>query len=119
MAAVDTSCSISDKMLVEISDELRHLARDHEIIVVECDTEIQAVYDYKRPITEVRGRGGTDLRPPLESSFLRKHRVDLAVFFTDGYGPAPDRKPQVPVLWALAPGGESPAAWGKVVKMEE
>jgi len=119
MAAIDTSGSMTDDILAEISGELRHMTRDREVLVVECDTEINAVHEYRKPITEVHGRGGTDLRPPLEAEFLRRHRIDVAVYFTDGFGDVHDEPPRgVPVIWVLVPGGEPPAPWGKVVKME-
>ena len=85
--------------------------------VVECDTSIHAVYRY-RPIKKVYGRGGTDLRPPLDPKFLRKHKADLAVYFTDGYGPAPAVRPRIPVIWCLTEGGEKPSTWGEEIRMD-
>jgi predicted metal-dependent peptidase len=67
----------------------------------------------------VRGRGGTDLRPPLDRHFLRKHRPDLVVYFTDGDGPAPDKPPGPALIWCLVPGGRKPAVWGRVLHMQE
>ena len=116
MAVIDTSLSMSDEMLGEISRELQFLTRDHQVVVVECDVTIQAVYPY-RPIVCVAGRGGTDFRPPLERAFLRKHAVDLVVFFTDGEGPVPEYRPYVPVIWTLTPDGTPPAPWGEVLRM--
>ena len=115
MAVIDTSGSLTDELLAEISNELRHMARDRDVVVVECDAEIQNVYRYREPITDVDGRGGTDLRPPLKQEFVRAQRADLVVYFTDGMGPAPEKPPQVPVVWALTPDGEPPAAWGRVI----
>jgi len=117
MAVIDTSGSLTDDLLSEISNELRHMARDRDVVVVECDARIQNVYPYRKPLTEVGGRGGTDFRPPLKHEFVRAQRADLVVYFTDGYGPAPANPPQVPVIWALTPGGERPATWGMAVWM--
>jgi predicted metal-dependent peptidase len=117
MAVVDTSGSVTPDLLELIDAELRILARHYAVVVVECDAEIHAVYDY-RPLQTVSGRGGTDFRPPFELEFLRRHRPDLAVYFTDGAGPAPDRNPRVRVVWCLVPGGEPPADWGQVIRME-
>ena len=116
LAIIDTSGSMSDEQLADISNELRLLTREHRVTVVECDAKIQRVYRY-RPITSVAGRGGTDFRPPLEPGFLRKYTGDLALVFTDGAGRAPDSPPQVPVMWVLTPHGKPPAPWGKVVRM--
>lgn len=117
LAVIDTSASMTVDLLEQVSGELARLASDYQITVVECDTMIQKTYRY-RPLKVVFGRGGTDLRPPLERVFLRKHRADLVVYFTDGIGPAPDKKPAVPLIWCLTPGGETPAPWGRTIRME-
>jgi len=116
LAAIDTSGSMTDETLAAISRELEFLTRDHRVVVAECDCKIQAVYRY-RPIVCVKGGGGTDFRPPLECVFLRKHTVDLVIYFTDGWGPAPENRPYVPVIWVLTPDGTPPAPWAKVLKM--
>ena len=105
MAVIDTSGSITPELLESISAELALLARHHAVLVVECDAMVHAVYEYLGPLRAVHGRGGTDFRPPLVRNFLRKHRPDLVVYFTDGFGPAPEQGPQVPLAWCLVPGG--------------
>ena len=117
MAVIDTSGSITPQLLELISAELGMLARHHAVLVVECDAKVQKVYDYDSPLTVVHGRGGTNFGPPLESKFLRKHRPDLIVYFTDGFGPAPQRGPRIPLVWCLVPGGQRPAGWGRVIQM--
>jgi predicted metal-dependent peptidase len=117
MAVIDSSGSVTNRLLERIDGELRRLARSHSVTVVECDVEIHQVYKY-RPLKRVTGRGGTDLRPPLEADFLRRHRADLVVYFTDGFGPAPEKAPRVHVVWCLVPGGETPASWGRVIRMD-
>lgn len=116
MAVIDTSGSITPELLTQIDGELSRLARHFEVLVVECDCAIHRAYPYRR-LTQVYGRGGTDLRPPLQKSFLQHHQPDLVVYFTDGYGPAPERKPLVPVVWCLTPDGKEPARWGKKINM--
>jgi predicted metal-dependent peptidase len=120
LAVIDTSASITPELLTAIDGELARLARRHEVTVVECDVRVQAVYPY-RPLGPVQahGRGGTDLKPPLEAAFLRRLRPDIVIYLTDGYGPAPDRPPRVPVIWCLTPGGQRPASWGRQVRMEK
>jgi predicted metal-dependent peptidase len=117
MTVIDTSGSITPTLLTLIDCELRRLATCHDVVVVECDCRIQRTYRYER-LKEVWGRGGTDLRPPLERAFLRQHRPDLVVYFTDGYGPAPDKPPGVPLIWCIVPGGECPAPWGRQIYMK-
>lgn len=116
MAVVDTSASVTPDLLELINAELSRLAGVYDVTVVECDAVIQRVYPYK-PIRSVRGRGGTDLRPPFAPDFLRKHRPDLIIYFTDGEGPAPTKPPRVPVLWCLTPDGQRPGKWGRVIQM--
>jgi predicted metal-dependent peptidase len=117
LAVIDTSASISDDVLEEIAGELRRLARSHTVTVCECDTEIRKVYKFRNKLELVIGRGGTDLRPPLAPEFFRKHRPDAIVYCTDGFGPAPDRPPSVPVVWCLTVGGRQPASWGRAITM--
>jgi predicted metal-dependent peptidase len=114
LAVIDTSGSITPELLAQINGEMARLARKHTVTVCECDCVIHRVYPYK-PLTEECGRGGTDLRPPLQRDFLKKHKPDVIVYFTDGYGNAPDRSPGVPVVWCLLPGGRIPAPWGRVI----
>jgi predicted metal-dependent peptidase len=116
MAVIDTSGSISTELLSAVEGELGRLARSYQVVVVECDAAVRRVYPY-RPLEAVVGRGGTDLRPPLERTFLREHRPDLVLYFTDGFGPAPGRPPAIPVVWCVLPGGVRPARWGRQIRL--
>jgi hypothetical protein len=118
MAVIDTSGSMSDPMLSDISAELGLMAQHFEVTVVECDAVVRVVYAY-RPIKKVHGRGGTSFRAPLAQDFLRKHAADLVVYFTDGYGDAPDNPPSVPVVWCITDGGQKPTTWGEEIRMKE
>lgn len=116
LAVIDTSASMTVRLLEQVNGELARLAAEHKVTVVENDARIQRVYPYRR-IKSVAGRGGTDLRPPFERSFIQTHRPDLIVYFTDGLGPAPSDQPGLPVLWCLTPHGKTPAQWGEAVYM--
>ena len=118
MAVIDTSGSMSPPMLEDISAELSKMAHHVEVVVVESDAAIQRVYSY-RPIKTVHGGGGTDFRPPLDPEFLRTHRADLVIFFTDGYGPAPDQSPPLPVIWCISSDGQKPVPWGQEIRLCE
>ena len=118
MAVIDTSGSMTVAMLEAISAELGLMAKHYDVEVVECDAQIQRVYPY-RPIVTVVGRGGTDFRPPFEQVFLHAHQPDLVVYFTDGFGPVPDRTPRIPVIWCIADGGVEPAEWGTKISLSE
>ena len=117
LAIVDTSGSMSNECLSDISAELEVMARRVKIIVVECDTEIHAAYAYKGAIKQVHGRGGTDLRPAFDKDLIRKHRASLIVIFTDGDAGVPEKQPPVPVVWCLTPDGKKPTKWGTEIRM--
>ena len=118
MASIDTSGSMTDNELAEISKELSVMSRAFEIHVVECDSTIHRDYKYKGRIKDVLGRGGTSFIPPLERMFLRRIRPDIVIFFTDGFGDAPERQPHLPIIWVLTAGGKCPANWGRVIEMK-
>jgi predicted metal-dependent peptidase len=117
LAAIDTSGSITDALLTQIAGELAVVGASRDVVIVECDAKIQRVYAFRGELHDVRGRGGTDLRPPFERAMLARIRPDLVVYFTDGEGPAPIKGPRMPVLWCLTPGARAPAPWGQKVWM--
>jgi hypothetical protein len=117
LAAIDTSGSVGPGLLGLIADELVELGRRHEVVVVECDAAVQAVYHFSGRLTAVRGRGGTDFRQVLNPAFWRKYSPGVIVYFTDGRGPAPPDPPACPLLWCLTPGGRRPAGYGLVVTL--
>ena len=94
MAVVDTSGSIDAAALGVSAPSWADLGRTHEVTVVECDTAVRRIYPLRGPLTAAHGRGGTDLRPPLERRVLDKARPDVVVYFTDGHGPAPAAPPR-------------------------
>lgn len=117
MTIIDSSGSMGSRELALIAPEIELIASTNDVIVVECDAAIRRVYPFTSRLTTVEGRGGTDLRPPLEPAFLAKHRPAVVLFFTDGYGAAPEQRPHVPVLWCLTATGRRPAPWGREVRL--
>ena len=63
---------------------------------------------------QIKGGGGTDFRPVFEYVRKKSLNPDLLLFFTDGYGDAPDNPPPYPVMWVLANDSRPPAPWGRV-----
>ena len=54
--------------------------------VIECDAEIQRVYDYKGHLPKNSGGRGTDFDPVF--AFLRSNRLvnhDACIYLTDGH----------------------------------
>lgn len=117
LVALDTSGSMSERELDEVGRQLADLSTHARFLVAECDAQIHRVYRFDRRLSSVMGRGGTDLRPIFAPDFLRQHRVQGVVYFTDGVGPWPERPPPLPVLWVLS--GDEPfrCPWGQQVRM--
>lgn len=118
LLVVDTSGSMDEAALASVNAALRTAAREHDVWLVQCDHTIRRIDRYRTPLTEIVGRGGTDLRPPFDACLLRALRPSLIVYLTDGCGPAPDAAPPVPVIWLLPEGGSAPTAWGEVVRID-
>jgi predicted metal-dependent peptidase len=110
--AIDTSASLSKQELEEIALHLESVGAFADVTVIECDVRIQRIYRFEGRLTSVRGRGGTDLRPPFARDILDRFGPDGIVYFTDGLGPAPVRDPGVPTLWVLTRDGSFRCPWG-------
>lgn len=113
LVAIDTSMSMSLSELAEVARQLEALAEHATLTIAECDTRIARVEPWGGGLLDVKGRGGTDLRPVFEASFLAGHRIEGVVYFTDGDGPAPDSPPEVPVLWILTKPEAFACPWGE------
>lgn len=119
---VDTSGSVSDEDLKEFFSEIYHIWKNGaDIHVVECDTQVQAAYNFTgQPPKVVHGRGGTDFNAPLAYA-NDEYRPDAIVYFTDGEAPAPEVATRAPILWLICEQGISEDNWdflpGRKVKM--
>ncbi len=118
MAAIDTSSSMKREQFERIRGELDCLRTLAFVTVVQCDKKIRNTFTLRGQLHTIVGRGGTDLRPPLEPEFLDRHRPSMVIYFTDGDGRVPKRAPDVPVVWCLTTKNKPPASWGQVVKLE-
>lgn len=118
MAAIDTSASMSPAELAEIARQMSVLDRLARVTVVECNRAIQRVYPFRKRLTDVHGGGGTSYMPVFERAFLRAHRPDVLIYFTDGecryYPKSP---PPVPTLWVLTSGRRFGCPWGKQARL--
>lgn len=99
VVAIDTSGSVSDNEIEQIFSEIFAIIarRSFELTVIECDEEIQRVYQLKSPKdlpNRVEGRGGTSFTPVIEYINERRYFRDaLLIYFTDGYGEASIPRP--------------------------
>jgi len=115
--AIDTSLSMSESELSEIARQLRPMSELAQLTIVECDVSITRSYAFRGLIDQVKGRGGTDLRPVFEPAFLRARAADGVVYFTDGEGPYPDQPPTIPVLWMLTKPSAFRCPWGQRARL--
>ena len=125
--AIDTSGSTTGDLpqfFAELSSLLKSFG-NYELTVIQCDVEIQHMEKFSgdTPLPsnyqwESYGHGGTSFIPPFEYVKEHKLRPDIFIYLTDGYGDAPEKAPQFPVLWVLTNDGEEPALWGKKIKFK-
>ena len=99
----------------------------YKMMVIQCDCRVDDVKEYDsegeqfNPDTkfETSGGGGTSFCPPFE--YLEKHGIkpECLIYFTDGYGDAPEKYPGYPVLWILtSDGSEDFCDWGKKIRFK-
>ena len=109
--AIDTSGSIDEITLQLFWSEIIGIQKSGaKITIIECDCEIQKVWELNRKseIPKLKGGGGTSFDPVF--SWLNKNRnlgIGGCVYFTDGYGAKPEIKPNCSVLWALYKAAEN------------
>lgn len=92
MAAVrDTSASMSDAELVEVTTELDAISRQlrvrgKDFTVLDVDTKVAAIRRYtgRGSVREVSGRGGTNMCAGIEAALKLKPRPTVIVVITDG-----------------------------------
>lgn len=129
--AIDTSGSMDTTILQQIASEGKKLHDDGvQLILIECDANIQNVKEYKGENNlKVNGRGGTAFNPVfkyVDSPIFNKKfgNIDGLIFFTDGMCSENSNdliKPKYPILWAMNEGYKKPTTWGweteiKVIK---
>jgi predicted metal-dependent peptidase len=102
LVAIDTSGSVSDKELIEFFNEIYHIYKSGtDVTVIECDAQIQQVYEYKGKLEDLKvaGRGGTSFEPVFEYLLKYKNKYNNLIYLTDGECTAPETKILKPVLW--------------------
>lgn len=124
--AVDTSASVSSSLLKRFLSEVAAIAQqytNYRVHFMEIDTRV-AQYtcvssdegnDF--PL-QMHGRGGTEFTPAFEEVEKRELDISCLVYFTDGYGYAPDRQPPYPTIWIIPEDGH-PQPWGQIIRVRE
>ena len=114
---IDTSGSVMadlPKFLGEINSLVKSFG-SYELHLIQCDARIQdyKLYTEEDPLDlehekfNVRGMGGTKLKPIFNYIELNQLDIDAAVIFTDGYCERFNTydAPSYPVLWMVSKGG--------------
>jgi len=119
---IDTSGSIGDEELEVFFREIHGIWKnDAEVMVVECDADVQRAYDYKGKTPKaVEGGGGTSFDPALAwVSNPRNGAFDACIYLTDGCAGEPEVRPRCPMLWVITAGGSTGAhlKFGRVIQL--
>ena len=119
---IDTSGSIGEYVLAVFFREIHGIWKnDAEVMVVECDADVQRTYDYKgKNPKAVEGGGGTSFDPALQwVSNLRNGPFDACIYLTDGYASEPKVRLRFPMLWVITAGGNAGdhLKFGRVIQL--
>ena len=119
--AIDTSGSISDKMLAQFASEVTSIAQQFEswkIHLFQCDAQVNGYYelssdddaDWPKALKEFKGRGGTSFVPVFEhmDKLALGQSVAILIYLTDLCGTFPTHAPEYPVLWVSTDDGKIP-----------
>ena len=113
--AIDTSGSVSDESLKQFMSEIQNIAKYAKVTVVEADSEIKNVYEFK-PKKEyvLSGRGGTAYQPAFDY-FNGVKDIDGVIYFGDMDSSDVPEKPKYSVLWAIVGSQNPPVTWGSKI----
>ncbi|MEN0064224.1 MAG: VWA-like domain-containing protein [Myxococcota bacterium] len=115
LVAIDTSASMHGTTLDRVATELRALAPHAQLIVVEVDAAIQRIGPLRSNLGTFLGGGDTNFSPAFAETDTRD--VDGLVYFTDGQGDLPSRRPDVPTVWAIPHDGPFEPGFGLIVRL--
>jgi len=109
IVAIDTSGSMSNSVISFCLNEIFNIVKDFhtKITIVECDAQINKVYEVKKTTdvqTKVGGRGGTSFIPVInfingKEEYRKKFKESgnfkkaIMIYFTDGFGDSEIPKP--------------------------
>ncbi len=124
--AIDTSGSISHRLLTQFLSELRAITGLYPHVrgaLYFADAVLDGPHDLERDPPAPKGGGGTSFVPFFAALADRSHihpqPVTVAVYLTDGFGDFPAKAPPLSVLWVVPPGGalETTFPFGRVIRM--
>ena len=123
---IDTSGSILDKEIDKFMSEVKGIMDSYPNLnckIWYADHHCYGPYEIKSTsnIPKPIGGGGTNFAPFFKHILKYKYGKNEAVciYLTDGYGEFPSKKPDLPVLWVIVPGGASNEffPFGEVVRL--
>jgi len=120
VVALDTSGSITQKLLAEFLAEVQGLldfGRPRKLQLLDCDAAIHSTHEFvpgDRVDVQPHGGGGTDFRPVFDYVAEQGFDPCALVYLTDLYGTFPDAPPSYPVLWVSYSTDSAP--FGQVLK---
>jgi predicted metal-dependent peptidase len=123
---IDTSGSILDKEIDKFMSEVKGIMDSYPNLnckIWYADHHCYGPYEIKSTsnIPKPIGGGGTNFAPFFNHILKDKYGKNEAVciYLTDGYGEFPSKKPDLPVLWVIVPGGASNEffPFGEVVRL--
>ena len=119
--AIDNSGSVSNKELQQFLSEMNAILnglKPTSLIAMQVDADVQTYDTYLReelPVKmnlRVKGRGGTDFRPPFRRLEQEGIKPECFVYLTDMEGPFPE-DPGYPTLWLSVNYDADPAPIGQ------
>lgn len=122
LVAVDTSGSVSDQELQAFLTEINGMIDHVKVDLIQFDHGLQGEpepFEKKRKNINIRGRGGTSFKEPIELADERKY--DGLLIFTDCCAPFPP-KPKCRIMWAACAQNENylkQVPYGKKVLIEK
>ena len=127
--AIDTSASMSKAELTQTLSEIWGLANSYrsiKLIMITCDAKIHQVFTIENGNKQMlfniklKGYGGTSFVPVfdwIEKEY--RNTIDALVYFTDGRGDFPEKKPFYQTYWVTQYSERSSYPFGKIVKLRK
>lgn len=124
--AIDTSGSISNEELRDLMSEVEGILSGYPHVKCDlyfADSGLYGPYTVEKgnSMPKPIGGGGTSFIPFFDLITAQDHDVNegVCIYFTDGYGDFPSKKPEIPVLWVVPVGGlpSHDFPFGEVVRM--
>lgn len=115
---VDSSGSVSDEHFIEFFNEIKEIAKNNTVYLVDADCEVQNV-QVLTPKSKVEakryGNGGTAYQPAITECV--KRGCNAIVYFGDMDTADTPKNPGIPVLWVSVGSEDRPGPFGAMIKL--